>query len=283
MRGAEDLMLHATNPDLNLTHDIVRGSLRRPDTPRGAVLLMTATLRPPAEAVARADPAARLLDYAAALKFYLAMPATVVDRIVFADNSASGIAEIRESVAGIAHDKAVEIMSFAGNDHPVSAGKAYGEFKLIDIAIAHASLIRADDIVWKTTGRLKILNLAALHCAVTRAGVDIACDLHNVPLIGSGRWRGNQRMDLRLFAFRPAAFAKVYRGIWAGRTRFDEATMYATTLAARKSIRVMPRFPVQPMIEGVSGRHQRNYAAPGQRIKAMMRQALRIVLPFLWI
>ncbi|MBC7636761.1 MAG: hypothetical protein H7251_14280 [Acetobacteraceae bacterium] len=283
MQGAEDLMLHATSPDLNLTHEIVLGSLRRPDTPRGAVLLMTATLRPPADAVARADPAARLLDYAAALKFYLAMPATVVDRIVFADNSAGGIAGIRDIVASVAHDKAVEIMSFAGNDHPVSAGKAYGEFKLIDIAIAHASLIRADDIVWKTTGRLKILNLAALHRAVTRAGVDIACDLHNVPLIGSGRWRGNQRMDLRLFAFRPAAFAKVYSGIWAGMARFDEATMYATTLAARKSIRVMPRFPVQPMIEGVSGRHQRNYAAPGQRIKAMMRQALRIVLPFLWI
>ena len=283
MAGAEDIMSGAKNSALNLAHEIVLGSLRRGDTPGGAVLLMTATLRPPATAVARADPAARLLDYAAALKFYLTMPATVVDRIVFADNSASGLAEIRDSVANVPHDKAVEFMSFAGNDHPVAAGKAYGEFKLIDIALAHASLIRADDIVWKTTGRLKILNLAALHQAVARAGVDIACDLHNVPLIGSGRLRGNQRMDLRLFAFRPAAFAKVYRGIWAGMTRFDEATMYATTLAARQLLRVMPRFPVQPMIEGVSGRHQRNYAAPGQRIKAMVRQALRIVLPFLWI
>lgn len=270
-------------PNLIVERELIQGSLRRAGTPRGAVLLMTATLQPPANAVARADPAARLADYAAALTFYLNMPADVVDRIVFADNSASGTTAMRQIATSFPHDKTVEIMSFAGNDHAISHGKAYGEFKLLDIALANTRLIQPEDIVWKVTGRLKVLNLETLHRAVDGRRPDIACDLHNVPLIGTGRWRGNQRMDLRLFAFRPTVFDRVYRGVWARLSPFDDTSMYAVTMAARRVLRVMPRFPVQVILEGVSGRHQRNYAAPAQRLKTSIRSLMRILLPFLWI
>ena len=270
-------------PSPIVERELIQGSLRQAGTPRGAVLLMTATLQPPANAVARADPSARLADYAAALTFYLHMPADVVDRIVVADNSASGTTAIRQVATSFPHDKAVEIMSFAGNDHPISHGKAYGEFKLIDIALSNTRLIQPEDFVWKVTGRLKVLNLASLHDAVGRKRPDIACDLHNLPLIGTGRWRGNQRMDLRLFAFRPAAFDRAYRGVWARLSPFDDTSMYGVTMAARRFLRLMPRFPVQPVLEGVSGRHQRDYAAPGQRLKTSIRSLVRMLLPFLWI
>ena len=270
-------------PSLAIEQEVIDGSLRQARTPGGAVLLMTATLQPPANAVARADPAARLADYAAALTYYLRLPADTVDRIIFADNSASGIAAIRQIVTSFPHDKSVEVMSFAGNDHAVSLGKAYGEFKLIDIALAHASIIKPDDMIWKVTGRLKVLNLPALHHAIRRVQPDIVCDLHNVPWIGTGRWRNNHRMDLRVFAFRPAAFASAYQGVWSRLSPFDDTSMYAVTLAARGRLRVLPRFPVQPALDGVSGRHQRNYAAAGQRLKSLARSLMRTLFPFVWL
>ena len=280
------LSMHATGgtiASVTIERELINGSLRQDLSPEGTVLLMTATLQPPANAVARADPAARLADYAAALTFYLNLPSTTVDRIIFADNSASGIAAIRQIVTSFPHDKTVEIMSFAGNDHAVSHGKAYGEFKLIDIALANASIIEPTDMVWKVTGRLKVLNLQSLHRLIARVRPDIACDLHNVPWIGTGRWRGNQRMDLRVFAFRPAAFAIAYQGVWSRLAPFDDTSMYHVTMAVQSQLRVMPRFPIQPILDGVSGRHQRNYAAFGQKLKTLARSLMRVLLPFVWL
>ena len=244
---------------------------------------MTATLNPPQGAVARIDLGERLMDYASALTHYLTVPVGVIDRIIIADNSFAGIEHLRDVATKMAHDKIVEIMSFSANDHAVALGKAYGEFKLIDIATAASRLMEPDDLVWKVTGRLKVLNLAEMHRAVVRRSPDIACDLHNIPWVGTGRWHGNQRMDLRVFACRLPAYERVYRGLWDQVSPFDEAAMYRATLAAQERFRVMPRFPREPRIEGVSGRHLRNYSAPGQRAKALIRSAFRVAAPFLWI
>src|SRR5437667_4614247 len=119
---------------MNIQHDIVTPKLA-PDTSKdGAVLLMTATLNPPPGAVARADPGERLADYAAALAFYLQVPAQIINRIIIADNSFAGMDFLRPVAADTKHDKVVEMMSFAANDHAVSLGKAYGEFRLMDMA-----------------------------------------------------------------------------------------------------------------------------------------------------
>ncbi len=159
-------------------------------------------------------------------------------------------------------DKAIELLSFQANDHPPSMGKAYGEFRLLDTALAHSQLIGPRDRVWKTTGRLRCLNLDRLDQAIV-GDVDLACDLHNVPFIGSGKRVGGEMMDLRLFAFRREFYECAIRGRWqAAGSQFDARFMYNLAMESSAQWRVMPRFPLQPFISGISGERSATTSVP---------------------
>jgi len=247
-------------------------------------LMMTATLVPPTQAVARSDPESRLRDYVDALRFYLALSDDVVDRILFVDNSGSDLSPVASFVDGCKSSKSVELISFNGNDHPYQLGKAYGEFKLMDYALEHTSLFSPDDIVWKTTGRLKLLNLPELVNRTMGLEFDILCDMHNLPLVGSGKWTNFRHVDLRTFAFRASAYDRLLRGLWkTNETQFDAQFLYHILRAHYGRVKIVCRFPVQPRLQGVSGRHLRDYQSPSQRLKDSMRGLARRVAPWLWL
>jgi hypothetical protein len=262
------------------------GSLRRAANaraPRVGGLLMTATLSPPAGAVARVDPAARLEDYLEALQFYLTLPSQVIDRILFVDNSDGDLAPLAAHACDTAHDKIVELITFAGNDHSPALGKAYGEFRLMDYGLTHTMLFAPEDIIWKITGRLKFLNLPEVAGAARRP-YDLLCDLHNLPFVGSGDWRDNRYLDLRSFAFRRHAYDAVFRGTWQEHPKnYDATFLFDRVMDARRELRVIPRFPRQPRLQGISGRHQRDYLSGSQRLKDGVRGALRRVAPWVWL
>lgn len=269
-------------------HRVIHGSGSPPERRRpaeaAAFLLMTATISPPPGAVARSDLAQRLADYLAALEFYLSLPSETVDRVVFVDNSAGDTTAVEALARRVAHDKAVEIISFAGNDHPVQYGKAYGEFKLIDYGLATSQLARADDVFWKVTGRLRLTNLAEIAAALPRP-CDLACDLRNVPFVGSGTLSGSRNMDLRAFACSMQGYQGLFEGLWRERTTgFDAGFFYGVVKAAFDgAYRIVPRFPVQPRFAGASGRHNRQYDAGLQALKTDVRAVMRRVLPWLWL
>lgn len=162
---------------------------------------------------------------------------------MFVDNSRGGIESIEPVARRIPHDKLVEIISFAGNDHPVSRGKAYGEFKLIDHGLELSSTVDGSDMIWKITGRLRLLNIRQLHRALPDQPLDLVCDLHNVPLIGTDRLHRNRYMDLRVFGVRRDAYELAYRGAWERVEGFDAFAMYDLSMQARRHLRVLPRFP----------------------------------------
>jgi len=246
-------------------------------------VLMTATVSPPAGAVARSDPQVRIRDYCEALEFYVGLPSDQFDRIVFADNSASDLTPMYAAIAGRCRDKTIELLSFQANDHSPTLGKAYGEFRLIDTALEHTQLIGPQDLVWKTTGRLRCLNLGQLDRAIDR-DVDMACDLHNVPFVGTGKMVGGEMMDLRLFAFRAQFYEQMIRGRWrAAGSGFDARFMYRVAVEAPACWRVQPRFPRQPIISGISGRTERDYLGPAQRMKDRFRDIMRRIAPRLWL
>jgi hypothetical protein len=64
------------------------------------LLVMTATIKPPADVIAsdRNDPALRMNDYAWALKYYLSDQCRLVDRIVFIDNSLADLSPLEALV-----------------------------------------------------------------------------------------------------------------------------------------------------------------------------------------
>jgi hypothetical protein len=250
---------------------------------RARGVFLTATITPPPAAVARNDPQRRMNDYLDALKFYLTLPTNIVDRVLFVDNSGSDIKCIERFVRSRVTDKVVEVISFDGNDRAVSYGKAYGEFKLLDFGLEHSELLGEEDIFWKVTGRLKFTNLREMIAAVP-AEYDLLCDLHNVPVVGTGKCFGNRWMDLRVFS----CSVKSYRGLFAGKyerlgPRMNQEILYDVVMAAKSHMDILPRFPIQPLIEGVSGRYNRAYHSGLQRIKTAIRCGLRKFAPFIWV
>jgi hypothetical protein len=268
---------------MEIEQAIVAGERFDPARPKRDVLFLTATLKPPAAAVARSDHRERLNDYLGALEFYLHEPDAPYDRILFVDNSMGGIESIATTARRTPHDKLVEVISFAGNDHPVSRGKAYGEFKLIDHGLALSSIVHGSDMIWKATGRLRLLNIRQLQRALPGRPLDLVCDLHNVPLVGSDRLHRNRYMDLRVFAVRRDAYDVAYRGAWKRIDGFDAFAMYDLSMRARRHLRVLPRFPREPRLQGISGRHLRDYDAWPGRVKSAVRGGLRRTMPFLWL
>jgi len=263
---------------------ILRGKTDTSSPNTGAGLIMSATLVPPTTAVARADPVDRLNDYLDALRYYLALPNTVIDRILFVDNSDADLTPLAELAQHVPHDKNIELISFEGNDHPYQRGKAYGEFKLMDFGLANTTLFGPDDIVWKTTGRLKFLNLPEMTWRCKTLPFDVLCDLHNVPWVGSGKWRNYHNMDLRVFAFRMRAYDAILRDLWRTREEgFDAEFLYHRMCQKHQDLRILPRFPLQAQLQGISGRHQRDYRSTSQRTKDAVRSAARRIAPWLWL
>jgi hypothetical protein len=251
--------------------------------PSARAILMTATVTPPPSAVARADPVTRLRDYCDAMTFYLSLPSERFDRIIFADNSDSDLNLLLELVARKNRDKRVELLSFQANDHRPALGKAYGEFRILDVALSASACLRQDDHVWKTTGRLRCLNITTLDVMIDR-DYCVVCDLFNVPFVRSGHWREGGSIDLRLFRFQPTAYDQWLRGTnREGPEPFDENFLYRIMVEARKEATICPRFPIQPIIAGISGRTQRDYLSTGQRFKDYVRGSARRFAPWLWV
>lgn len=261
-----------------------RGSVGSPNGgPGSCCVFLTATIAPPQSAVARHDPRLRLQDYLASLEFYLTLPSGIVDRILFVDNSGSDITPVEEFVRQRVADKVVEIISFEGNDHSVSLGKAYGEFKLLDFGLNHTSLLSENDHFWKVTGRLKVLNLAAMVTAMT-THYDVLCDLHNFPFVGTGKVFDNRWMDLRVFSCTQSAYKKLFAGKYEELgPRINQDVLYDVVMEARSHMNILPRFLEQPVISGVSGRHDRSYHSGMQKMKTVVRAGFRKTIPFVWV
>jgi hypothetical protein len=250
------------------------------------LLLLTATISPPVgvPALERVDPADRRSDYERALDFYLRLPTPVVDRLVFAENSASDLGSLERIVEARNRGKEVELLTFEGNTHPVEHGRMVGELRLIETALERSRLLSAlddDELFWKATGRLRFTNIARL-IATTPAGAALYADFRRFPR----SW-----VDTRVFASTPHAF----RELFAPRIelmrqdeidglgyRAPEHRLYEELMPESGRFRIVPRLRAEPRIEGFSG-HGRDYARPTRRAWTAARAVIRRVFPRLWI
>jgi hypothetical protein len=263
---------------------------RRPaaaQPPLPVALVMTATIRPQADAVAlaRKDPALRLEDYCAALRFYLGLPDALVDRIVFIENSASDLSALQRIVDTETHAKQVELLTFQGNDFPPSFGRGYGEFQLLNHGLAQSASLRRGDLFWKVTGRLQVRNLDELIRTAPQE-YDLYCDVRDVPLVGQ-IFGGNPWLELRLFSATRAGYDQFFRP-QADRLRRDkvgtpERYLFHQLKNYPDPLRIIRRFRVQPQYVGFAGHSNRDYASLPDRAKNSVRSVTRKWLPWIWI
>jgi hypothetical protein len=247
------------------------------------VLLLTATIQPPAgmPALARTDPALRLNDYLRTLSFYVGLLGRCFDAIVFAENSASDLSPLRERVRASGAEDRVEFVSFHGLDFPPSYGRGYGEFKLVDHAMAHSAFLGGDDrVVWKCTGRYLIKNLDRIVLDPP-PHFDIYCHLRDY------RYK---LCELYMLAWNKKGYETAIRGVYP-KLRNDtqgyhviEETLFRTWIEGlRREARIVPRFRHVPLIEGTRGWNNSPYSDSPWDAKILIRRIALNFLPWLWI
>jgi hypothetical protein len=246
------------------------------------LLIMTATIVPPADAanLSRTDPSLRLRDYAGALEFYVGcLERGVISGIVFAENSQADISALKTQVASSPKHAQIEFIQFPGLDHPGSNGRGFGEFKLLDFAMAHSELIRtapADAEVWKVTGRYKVLNLSRI-LSRRRPAASLWVHCRNRPR----RWA-----DMYLLGWRRDYYSRHVQGLYreldeTGQRRSAEVMFRDKVDTLAQARDVCLRLNPSPELSGVRGLDGRAYA--DQRAKQILRRVCDRFLPWVWI
>lgn len=126
------------------------------------LLLLTATVTPRGgqPSLALQDPAARLAEYEAALRFYAdLLERGAIDGILFAENSGYDLA----SLARRFPSPRIDWLAVSQADYPLHYHRGYGEFLLVDEAVQRSRLVaEAGEAarLWKVSGRYVVRNLA---------------------------------------------------------------------------------------------------------------------------
>lgn len=250
------------------------------------ILLLTATVRPPAGAIGlvRTDVELRKQDYVGAMEFYLAeLKRGVFDGIVLVDSSNEPLDFLQRVVDAAGATARVELITYDGIDYPPESGRTYGEFKLIDDGYLLSSTLKSltdDDVVWKITGRYTVRNIASL---VRRrpASADLYCN---------ARTRPSKYLDLYCISWNGRAYERLIKGIYK---RLDvqntlepgENLFYKILFDGRGTdgLTVRPRFNVTPYIAGVRGFTNTGFNVGKDRRKYFVRVVLRWLAPWVWI
>lgn len=243
---------------------------------------MTATIAPlhGIPALARTDPKLRLQDYQASLAFYVKLLGGCFDAIIFAENSNSDIAPLVAACALCCHPHRVEFISFYGLHYPPQYGRGYGEFRLIDYAIANSKLLLPEDVIWKVTGRYIVKNIKSIVNSKP-AAADIYCHMRNYPY---------RLCELYLLAWNNRGYESAIKGIYP-KLRNDvvanlhtiEETLFRRLLEQTgDAINVVPRFNVVPIVEGVRGWDNSPYSSAWSP-KLAARRLANMFVPTLWI
>jgi hypothetical protein len=253
---------------------------------QGNILLMTATITPPAGVpnLQRTSPTLRMEDYRQALIFYMSFIGSGISGIVFVDNSESDLTILKETARAAGHADDVEFLSFAGLDYPPSYDRGYGEFIIVDYAMATARMIKnlpPDSFVWKVTGRYIVRNLGKI-IASSPSKVDIYCNFRNIPV---------RLVDMYLMRWNLAGYRRalhnVYQklavnvpGVAPGVVPEQLLREHLDQIAPKLNIKT--RFRQTPELVGVRGGDNRGYSTDN-RWKFVVRRTAQMVLPSVWI
>ena len=254
-------------------------SVRHPN-----ILIMTATITPPSGVplLARTDSHLRLKDYEESLKFYLPLVNRGLSSIVFVENSNSDSSSLQNIVTQAGLNDQVEFLFFNGLDYPPIYGRAYGEFKLIDYAMAHSRTIKNQDknaIFWKVTGRYIVKNICQV---IDRkpSSFDIYCNLRKIPK----RWGDMFLLGWTLKGYQ-ACLHNIHHKLIADEAGLIQPEEVFIDLLehSAKDIKLVGRFNLTPLVDGVRGSDNQNYSQGRSLWKFYLRNIGCKLFPWLWI
>lgn len=167
------------------------------------ILLLSATIKPKSDQpqLILADETERYQEYKKALSFYNGyLQKGVIDSIIFAENSAFDISELKARFP----DPNIEWISCYGLDYDSGYHRGYGEFKLIEQVYSVSKTISSADettAIWKVSGRYILKNISRIiKTAPSQFG--LYCDT-------SEKWS-----EMSVMAWSNSGFDKYLRPLW---------------------------------------------------------------------
>jgi len=248
-------------------------------------LLLTATVIPQKEQknLSVWDSDKRFEEYREALIYYAGFLGNKLDRLIFVENSGADLDLLKGEIKNLGCEDRVAFIQFSGLDYSPEWGRGYGEVRLINYAFDHSDWLKnlhREDVVWKCTGRYKIRNLGRMIDRKPSC-FHLYCDLRRYP----SRW-----LDMRLMACSFEGYQKYLQPL---EKLFSEGSVsknpeeLAYDMLAQvveRNGNIVPRFNVQPKIDGVCGFTGENYLKGRKnQLKQGVRVFCRKVFPWLWI
>ncbi|MCF8374372.1 MAG: hypothetical protein K9H64_22305 [Bacteroidales bacterium] len=245
-------------------------------------LLMTATITPRKgePLLKRTDPESRMQDYEKAFLFYLNYIGKGIDHILFVENSEADLSWMKKLIPE-QHQGKVEIISFYGLDYPVEHGRGYGEFRLIDYAMKHSSIIKKSknsDYILKITGRYQIVNFDKVLKKFPE-NFDLYCNHRNFPM----PWA-----DMFFIAWNKGFyfwhFDKLYEKFKMDENgEAPEVSFRKYLTGIQNEIKLIPRYKTIPAVDAAKAMNNQSYQGFANKSKFYARVIMNKILPWLWV
>jgi hypothetical protein len=233
----------------------------------------------------RADPAVRLEDYKAALRFWLKFADKRIRNILFIENSnypLDALKSIAEKENALR--KNVEFISLNCNWYPPGGHYGYAELRMLDLGLRQSQLRTSTTHMIKISGRFKFPRLSRL---LDRLPDDFAA-------VADARAWATPRKRLErpyvttqiiLFAndFYRNHVQDCYRDLELGKESHMEAIYYRKLIELSASNRIVFRFPCNVSPVGFPAHRDRSYTHPKQLVINGFRAIARRVAPDWWI
>ena len=248
-------------------------------------LLLTATVYPPNDSanLAIRDPVERFRQYRDAFTFYVTTIIAPTDsyftHLVFAENSGADLSAFHK----IANDHApgqVSFVSCIDQYFPPDFDRGYRELRLIRMACREchelAAALEAGALVWKVTGRYRVLNL-------TRVTTTLPDDRNLY--VDLRRWPKNW-CEMRVLGFDKSGLegflAPVTSLLTTGLATEELLYRFVARQLTGESFgigglhpSVAKKFRVEPIVDGLRGADGQSYLRGANRLKYAIRIACR--------
>ena len=201
-------------------------------------------------------------------------------RILFLENSGYPLDALRKvAVEENAQGKRVEFISMNNNYSPPNLGYGYSEFAMLDQGFAESELAKESKYWIKTTGRFRFPSITRL---LDRLQDDY---LFAVDVRASGVFTKHPTgsVTTQLMIVNGGFFRDVLTGVNLDMTTpCIENAVYSRLRSYYGKPGAIFRWPINVVPHGIAAGINKDYQAPGERIKHAVRGVARRVLPFLW-
>jgi hypothetical protein len=260
--------------------------MARASGPGKYLLVITACIDPsggPARVV-RADPAVRLEDYRAALRYWLAHPDRRLRDILFLENSGYSLDALREIARSENPlNKQVEFVSMRCNNFPEKTGHGYAELQMLDEGLPQSKLAAVAKYLIKVTGRLTFPDLPRLLDRLPDEYLFAVDSRNSVKFTRVPQVFVTTQLMIFSAEFYRTELAGIREQMLSRNILCIENLFWDKLIPYRGRNGAILRWPVNVDPVGIAAHWEFDYRSGRKRLLSAARAVARVVTPWWWV